>query len=47
MATDGTVRIHGDAISFFDAAPVAKPTGVPVSAAGIHAALVSLGLIEA
>lgn len=25
--------------------PVAKPTGVPVTAAGIHAALVSLGLI--
>lgn len=33
-------------ISFFGAIPVAKPTAVPVTAAGIHAALVSLGLIS-
>lgn len=33
--------------SFFGADAVAKPTGVAVSAAGIHAALVSLGLIAA
>ena len=33
-------------ISFFGATPVAKPTAVPVTAAGIHAALVSLGLIS-
>jgi hypothetical protein len=26
-------------------APIAKPSGVAVTAAGIHAALVSLGLI--
>ena len=32
-------------MGFFGATPVAKPTGVAVSAAGIHAALVSLGLI--
>jgi hypothetical protein len=32
---------------FFDHAAAAQPTGVPVTAAGIHAALVSLGLITA
>jgi hypothetical protein len=46
---DGTTRIETDntGIGFFAATPVAKPTGVAVSAAGIHAALVSLGLIAA
>ena len=34
-------------LGFFNATPVAQPTGVAVSAAGIHAALVSLGLITA
>jgi hypothetical protein len=34
-------------LAFFGGVPVAKPTGVAVSAAAIHAALVSLGLIEA
>ena len=34
-----------DKIGFFGASPIAKPTGVAVSAAGVHAALVSLGLI--
>lgn len=34
-------------MGFFGTAPIAKPTGVAVSAAGIHAALVSLGLIAA
>jgi hypothetical protein len=33
-------------LGFFGATPVAKPTGVAVTAAGIHAALVSLGLIS-
>ena len=32
---------------FFGKTPVAKPTGVAVTAAGIHAALVTLGLIAA
>ena len=32
---------------FFGATPVAQPSGVAVTAAGIHAALVSLGLITA
>lgn len=34
-------------LGFFGTAAVAKPTGVAVSAAGIHAALVTLGLIAA
>lgn len=33
-------------LGFFGATPVAKPTSVAVTAAGIHAALVSLGLIS-
>jgi hypothetical protein len=36
---------YGGKLSFFDAAPVSKPTAVPVTAAGVHAALVTLGLI--
>jgi len=34
-------------IGFFNTAAVAQPTGVAVTAPGIHAALVSLGLITA
>ena len=45
------LRIRGNGstpeMGFFAATPVAKPTGVAVSAGGIHAALVSLGLIAA
>lgn len=33
-------------VGFFGTSPIAKPTGVAVTAGGIHAALVSLGLIE-
>lgn len=46
---DGTNRIMTNAtgMGFFNATPVAKPTGVAVTAAAIHAALVSLGLIGA
>ena len=43
-----TITEDGSANSqmgFFNATPVAQPTAVPVTAAGIHAALVSLGLI--
>lgn len=43
---DGGVGIDSK-VGFFGTVPVAKPTGVAVSAAGIHAALVSLGLISA
>lgn len=41
--TDNTTSAQ---IGFFGATPVSKPTAVPVTAAGIHAALVSLGLIS-
>lgn len=34
-------------LGFYGADPVAQQTGVAVSAAGIHAALVNLGLITA
>lgn len=34
-------------IGFYGTAPVAQQTGVAVSAAGVHAALVALGLITA
>jgi hypothetical protein len=43
--TVGTaLTVVGD-VGFYNTAPVAKQTGVAVSAAGIHAALVNLGLI--
>lgn len=45
------IKVEADAtsgrIGFFTAAPVAKPTGVAVTAEAIHAALVTLGLIAA
>jgi hypothetical protein len=49
LTYNGTVRYKIDAtgMGFFNATPVAKPTGVAVTAAAIHAALVSLGLIAA
>ena len=34
-------------VGFYGTAPQAKPTGVAITAAGIHAALVTLGLIAA
>jgi len=37
----------GKKIGFYNATPVAQQTGVPVTAEGIHAALVNLGLITA
>lgn len=40
-------KITGLKLGFFSTAPITKPTGVTVDAAGIHAALVSLGLIAA
>lgn len=41
------VKITGVALGFYNATPVALQTGVAVSAAGVHAALVNLGLITA
>ena len=37
----------GNKIGFYNTAPIAQQTGVAVTAAGIHAALVNLGLITA
>ena|SRR3990167_10463308 len=37
----------GQKLGFFNATPVVQQTGVAVSAAGIHAALVNFGLITA
>ena len=44
---DGILNHDGTTVGFYDAAPVAKQTGVAVNAAAIHAALVNLGLIGA
>jgi hypothetical protein len=42
-----TVQASGGNLAFFGGTPAAKPTGVAVTAAGVHAALVTLGLIAA
>jgi hypothetical protein len=44
---DGNLNHDGSNVGFYGTAPVAQQTGVAVSAAGIHAALVNLGLITA
>lgn len=41
------IRVNTTGIGFFNTTPAARPTGVAVSAAGVHAALVTLGLITA
>lgn len=41
------LQISSTGLGFFGNSPAARPTGVAVSAAGIHAALVTLGLITA
>lgn len=41
------IAVTGVALGFYNAAPVALQTGVAVTAVGIHAALVNLGLITA
>ena len=43
----GDLDHDGSNVGFYGTAPVAKQTGVAVTAAGIHAALVNLGLIAA
>lgn len=45
--SSGPIITSGNKLGFFNEAPIVKPTGVPVTVAGIHAALVSLGLIGA
>lgn len=44
---DGDLNHDGSNVGFYGTAPVAQQTGVAVTAAGIHAALVNLGLITA
>lgn len=46
-ATQVNVGRSGQSLGFYGASATAKPTGVAVTAEGIHAALVSLGLIAA
>lgn len=45
LEIDGALDHDGTTVGFYGTAPVAKQTGVAVSAAGVHAALVNLGLI--
>lgn len=47
MQIDNALDHKGTLAGFYATAPVAKPTGVAVTASGIHAALVTLGLIAA
>lgn len=47
LEVDGDLNHDGTNVGFYGTAPVAQQTGVAVSAAGIHAALVNLGLITA
>jgi len=53
VTTSGAVNIggalnhDGATVGFYGTAPIAKQTGVAVTAGGIHAALVALGLIAA
>jgi len=44
---EGDIDHDGSNVGFYGTAPVAQQTGVAVTAAGIHAALVNLGLITA
>lgn len=46
-ATGIEIGASGSSVGFYNATPVAKQTGVAVTAGAIHAALVNLGLISA
>lgn len=43
----GALNHDGTTVGFYGTTPITKQTGVAVSSAGIHAALVALGLIAA
>jgi hypothetical protein len=43
----GAFRQTGASLGFYNTAPIAKQTSVPVTTAAVHAALVNLGLISA
>lgn len=44
---NGAVQSNDTVVGFYGTKPIAKQTGVAVTAAAIHAALVNLGLIGA
>jgi hypothetical protein len=44
---DGALNHDGTTVGFYGTTPIVKQTGVAVSTAAIHAALVNLGLIGA
>jgi hypothetical protein len=45
LEIDGDLNHDGTEVGFYGTAPIAQQTGVAVTAGGIHAALVNLGLI--
>lgn len=47
LEINGALNHDGAGVGFYGTAPVAQQTGVAVSDAAIHAALVNLGLITA
>ncbi len=47
LEIDGALNHDGTTIGFHGTTPITKQTGVEVTAAGVHAALVNLGLISA
>ncbi len=44
---DGALNHDGSTVGFYGTTPIAQQTGVAVTAGGVHAALVALGLITA
>ena len=44
---NGALNHDGTTVGFYSTTPITQQTGVAVTAAGIHAALVALGLITA
>ncbi len=47
LEIDGALNHDGTTVGFYGTTPIVKQTGVAVSTAAIHAALVALGLIGA
>jgi hypothetical protein len=47
MRITGALDHEGTTVGFYNTTPIVKQTGVAVSTAAIHAALVNLGLIAA
>ncbi len=47
VTLSGALDHDGATVGFYGTAPIAQQTGVAVTAGGVHAALVALGLITA